>query len=56
MRGRKKEREMREEKNRMGEREREGVFWKERRIVKTLSFLMSTVSRVASAVPAYETH
>lgn len=48
-----------EEKNRGRERGREGregVFWKEHRIVKTLSFLMSTVSRVASAVPAYETH
>ncbi len=42
------------EKNRQREC-REGVFWKEHRIVKTLSFLMSTVSRVASAVPAYET-
>ena len=41
------------------ERERkrtEGVFWKEHTIVKALSFLMSAVSRVASAVPAYETH
>lgn len=43
------------EKNRKREG-REGVFWNEHRIVKTLSFLMSTVSRVAFAVPAYETH
>lgn len=51
-----REREMQQpEKNRKREG-REGVFWKELRIVKTLSFLMSTVSRVASAVPAYETH
>lgn len=56
MRGRKKERERCERRKTEWEREREGVFWKERRIVKTLSFLMSTVSRVASAVPAYETH
>lgn len=56
MRGRQREREMQQpEKNRKREG-REGVFWKELRIVKTLSFLMSTVSRVASAVPAYETH
>lgn len=34
----------------------EGAFWKRQRIVKTLSFLMSTASRVAPVVPAYETH
>lgn len=50
------EREMQEvEKNRK-KRGGEGAFWKRQRIVKTLSFLMSTASRVAPVVPAYETH
>lgn len=39
----------------MQEKNRRSVVEKPR-ILKALSFLMSTISRDASAVPAYETH